>query len=120
MLEIKQSNCIVLPLLQKFSSDELCNPSSGIHIYFLKTITRCKCIDHKNEEPYKLPSLEELTGDLTSIITDLMDWTLDEMADPSASIERKMQCDKLLEFIHCNCISDSDNSLFNILDTLNR
>ena len=104
------SNCIVAQLLQKFTRQELLGEMNDI---LLRQITRCKCADHINENPVELPQFADLNGQVVAVLSELLDWGLDNL-----STDRSGEVHRLVSFIDKNCLSNSPNSLFSILNNL--
>jgi hypothetical protein len=104
--------CIVIPLLQMYTKEQLLNEYFE---HFQKMITKCKCADHINDNPIELPSISVLHQQLTIILGDLMDFGFEHLKDDSTGSSRK-----LISFIQQNCLSDSPSSLFSILDILEK
>lgn len=102
--------CKVVPLLQKFTRDELLVEYNEL---LLKQIARCKCPEHVNENPIELPSIVDLNQQLTAVISEMLDWGLDNLDnDKSGDVRR------LVAFIDRNCLAQNPNALFTILHKL--
>jgi hypothetical protein len=101
--------CIVLPLLQLYNKEQLLNQYVE---HFQKTITKCKCPEHINENPINLPTISDLHQQLILVLNDLLDFGFDHINDESAK--------KLISFIQRDCLSESPTSLFSLLDNLEK
>jgi hypothetical protein len=108
-----QGNCLVFPLLEVCTKDELCSVDGAMHTIFLKTITRCKCPDHIAENPIELPTINELNIQLAATIGELLDWGCDHMKEDSSGNSRA-----LIGFIEKNCLAPTPDALFSIVDNL--
>ena len=96
--------------MQKYSRQELLGELNDI---FLRQITRCKCANHINENPVELPEFADLNGQVISVLSELLDWGLDNL-----SSDRSGEVHRLVSFIDKNCLSSDPNSLFSILNNL--
>jgi hypothetical protein len=101
--------CIVLPLLEIYNKEQLLNEYFD---HFQKTITKCKCQEHINQNPVELSTISELHQQLTVVLGDLLDFGFDHIDDDSSK--------QLISFIQRDCLSDSPNSLFSLLDNLEK
>jgi hypothetical protein len=101
-----QQLLILYPNSNDFESEEMKE-------ILLKTVTRCKCQDHINENPIKLPTISELDSRLSSIIMEVLDWSIDHMYEDTTN-----NAYNLALFIQNHCLSESANSMFSIIENL--
>ncbi len=112
---MSQQNCIVLPLLETFSKDDLCSPNGSLHEVFLKRITRCKCPEHITENPVELPTISELNNHLVVILSELLEWGMDHIHEDTTGTTRA-----LVAFIQNNCLAESPHAILSIIDNLEK
>jgi hypothetical protein len=106
------TRCMVEPLLHGFTKDQLLGEYSEL---FQKMVTRCKCPEHITQNPVELPNIIDLNQQLTMAIGDLLDFGLDHMPEDATGNSRA-----LVAFIQQYCLSDSPNSLFSIIENLEK
>jgi hypothetical protein len=103
--------CLISSLLKVYTNEELCSPTSNLHDYFLKSVTRCKCPAHIAENPVVLPTINELHDNLVAVIGELLDWGL-------AAEDGSGNCERLVNFIKNQCLEENTDSLFSIVAEL--
>lgn len=104
--------CLVQLLEKDLTQDELNN---SFNETYLKAIARCKCPVHMNQNPIELPTLKDLQSNLCEIFMDLLDWNLEYIHDDPTGYHKELN-----KFIHNKCLSNSHDSLFTILEVLEK
>jgi hypothetical protein len=103
-------SCAVKLLEENLTGDEI---NGDFNDFYLKAISRCKCPDHINLMPVKLPSFNELHSKLCEDLTHLLEWNLEYLHNDQTGNHVALH-----KFITEKCLGKSPDSLFSILFAL--
>jgi len=82
---------------------------------YLQAISACNCELHIGEEPVVLPTIKELHSRLCQDISELLDWV-----QRHTNADKSGYCLALHAFIRQQCLSAKPDSLFVILENLEK